>query len=117
MALRSSGWTASGLWPRPIYRYSDKEDGIIDGAVFAFTVATDPECLLALEACHRPRGEDSHWRFTLARMTSFPLTAQLQGREIWAVKGYWQSPRSTKDPFLEARIGTYETLSKADDQR
>ena len=36
--------------PQPLLRYAAPDSGVIDGAVFAFAEATDPEALLILEA-------------------------------------------------------------------
>jgi hypothetical protein len=69
------------MLPRPVYRYEAAEDGVIDGAVFAFVHGTDPEMLLVLEA--RDDGDRAQWRYTLAAMTCWGVQAQLDGEEIW----------------------------------
>jgi hypothetical protein len=101
------------LLSQPIYRYEDKESGILDGAVFSLSEATDPEMLLVLEA-HRPDGKKNHaWRYTLAKMTSPPVRVRLDGKEIWSVPGYWANPRSPNDPYVEAADGTYTSMAPA----
>jgi hypothetical protein len=91
---------------QPIYRYMDKAAGVLDGAVFAFVEATDPETLLLLEA----HADDvpGAWRYTLARMTSRPSQVLLDGREHWETIGYWRNPRSLEDPYSEAHDSQYE---------
>ncbi|HUY91922.1 MAG TPA: hypothetical protein VMV10_24490 [Pirellulales bacterium] len=94
------------LMSRPIYRFAAEKAGIIDGALFAFAEGTDPEALLLLEAV-RGAGESLEWRYTLARMTARPLDAELDGRQIWSVLGFWDNPRSPSDPYIEMIRGTY----------
>lgn len=91
---------------KPIYRYSEPDDGILDAAVFAFVESTDPEALLVLEA----HGDDAGgaWRYTIARMTSRPSEVLLDQREIWSTKAYWKNPRSKDDPYSEAYDSNYE---------
>lgn len=56
--------------PRPIDRYEDTEEDIVDGAAFVFVYGTNPELLVLIEC------DQDTWRYGLARMSS----AQLQ---IW----------------------------------
>ncbi len=94
------GWKADNtdreelrLLQRPLYRYEIKDDGpILDGAVFAFVMGTDPESLLLIESVNvngAPR-----WQFAFARRTS----GELEGRH--RDKVVWNAPRypETKDP-------------------
>ena len=69
------------MLPTAVYRYASPDDGIIDGAVFAFVHGTDPEMLLTLEA--RDDGDQSGWRYALAAMTCWAVQAQLEGAEVW----------------------------------
>ena len=38
------------LMPQPLYRYAEKTAGALDGALFVFALATDPELILLVEA-------------------------------------------------------------------
>jgi hypothetical protein len=68
------------LMTQPLMRYQPTAGPAVDGAIFAFAVATDPEALLILEA----RGSDNlRWEFALARFHFVTLTAQLGGKEVW----------------------------------
>lgn len=74
------------LLPRPLYRYELSDDQVkdgplIDGAVFAFVMGTDPESLLLLEAVKN--GEASKWRFAFARRTSGGLEGRHRGKVVW----------------------------------
>jgi len=95
------------LMPQPIHRFQAPEQGTIDGALFGFVEANDPELLLMLEA----RGKESEleWHYTLAKMTSLRMSIRLDGREVFAPTAYWGNPRTIQDPYMEAVDGTYRT--------
>jgi hypothetical protein len=73
------------LLPKPLYRYDPKEGNVLDGAVFAFAMGTDPEVLLLIEAVRD--GEKATWQYAFARRTS----GQLEGR--WKETPVWQAAR------------------------
>jgi hypothetical protein len=58
------------LLPRPVDRYEDREAGIVDGAMFAFTYGTNPELVLLLEC------ESNKWQFALARLGGAELNVK-----------------------------------------
>ena len=62
--------------------------------------------LLVLEAV-RPASGKPEWRFSLARLTAVRAEVRLDGEEVWSVEGYWNNPRSTDDPYVEAVEGKY----------
>ncbi len=94
------------LMSRPIYRFAAEKAGIVDGALYAFAEGTDPEALLLLEAV-RGASDSLDWQYTLVRMTSRPLEAELDGRQIWSVLSYWNNPRSPSDPYIDIVRGAY----------
>jgi hypothetical protein len=71
------------LLPQPIYRYAAPKQGIINGGLFAFVRATDPEIFLLIEA----RGKDAataRWQFAAARMNNgAELRLRYQNEQIW----------------------------------
>jgi len=73
------------LLPQPIYRYErlDESSPVVDGAVFAFvwTVGTDPEVLLVLEARRTDAG--LRWHFAPARFTNRSVWMKYHDREVW----------------------------------
>lgn len=71
------------LLPQPVYVYGGQSD-VLWGGVFAFTMATDPEAFLILEA--RQDGEGAKWTFCFARMTGKRLEASLDSRMVWSVE-------------------------------
>ena len=69
------------LLPTPICRYSDPEAGLIDGAVFGFTMGTNPDVLLVIEA--HASDESPEWRFGCACMTSAGIEVRFEGRTVF----------------------------------
>jgi hypothetical protein len=98
------------LLSQPLYRYQDEAAGIVDGTLFAFVEANDPEALLLLETAEGA-GKEQKWRYTLARMTGYRVEVRLDERSVFDVPPYWKGPRSPDDLYVEARDGTF-TLPK-----
>jgi hypothetical protein len=69
------------LMPTPICRYADEEAGLIDGAVFGYTMGTNPDVLLVIEL-HRTAEGDNEWRCGAAGMTSAGFVVQLNETEV-----------------------------------
>ncbi|MBC7856646.1 MAG: hypothetical protein IAF94_24720 [Pirellulaceae bacterium] len=70
------------LLTRPLYRYEPKEGSdLMDGAVFAFVMGTDPEVILLLEAV-KDKGA-AKWQYGFARRTSGELEARLGETVVW----------------------------------
>jgi hypothetical protein len=104
---RRGGWQEGRLLTQPLYRWNDDKAGVIDGALFGYAETTDPELLLMIEARRDPATREAQWYFTIAKMTSSPVTVSLNDQEIWSVGGYWKNPRAPTDPYVEAAIGKY----------
>jgi hypothetical protein len=92
------------LLSRPVYRYPKAdteakkgEEEVIDGAVFAFVVGTDPEMLLLFEARRNAAGFD--WLYGLAPMTSFALQASHSGKQVWSCP-FRGAPFRPNNPFF-----------------
>jgi hypothetical protein len=70
------------LLPRPIYRYQDEDDGLIDGALFNFAHGTNPEILAVIEC----RKEDSGpvWSYGFLPLAGAGVTARLDGKIVWS---------------------------------
>jgi hypothetical protein len=87
------GWKADStdreelrLLSRPLFRYDPKGGSVIDGAVFAFAMGTDPEALLLIEAVKD--GEAARWQYAFARRTSGELEGRLDGAVVWKAPRY-----------------------------
>ncbi len=70
------------LLTSPLMRYQSKENGVVDGTVFAFTLATDPELFLVLE-CRAGEGEELVWHYAPARFTGLALRLNFDDQQVW----------------------------------
>lgn len=71
------------LIPRPIHRYSDPENGLVDGAIFLMSYGTNPEVVLVIELFRE--GENKPvWKYAFTRISYAELHIELDGKEIWA---------------------------------
>lgn len=71
------------LLNQPLYRYGKTEGDLVDGALFAFALGTDPDAFLLIE--DRVVGGKAGWHYALARMTSLAMRISHQGRAVWDV--------------------------------
>lgn len=81
--FKNKTWSALRLLPKPLARYGKAGSDVIDGAVFAFVIATDPEVLLVMEARTGTGTDSPSWQFAFAPMTSFAVKASYKGRSVW----------------------------------
>jgi hypothetical protein len=86
---------------KPLYRYQDAENGIIDGAIVSFANGTNPEVLLVLEA-RQTRGEVAEWQFGLLQLTGEAVFGELDGKEIWTRRP--AEPPARRDAYVNAWI-------------
>ncbi|MBI3463630.1 MAG: hypothetical protein HY000_11315, partial [Planctomycetes bacterium] len=96
------------LLPTPLYRFAAQGEGVLDGALFAFVVSSDPEMLLLIEAVG-DSAQQAGWRYSLGRMSSGRLAVRLDDREIWSLSNYHLgSPDEMRTgPYQEARVGVF----------
>ena len=86
------------LLDQPIFKYGPAAGGLLEGAVFAFAVGTDPEALLLIEARQSDVGRQ--WYYVLARMNRDGMRVRHKDQEIWSVP-YLQKPWADRDaPYL-----------------
>jgi len=71
------------LLSQPLLRYEPEDKQIQDGALFAFSLGTDPEAILLLES--RPVKDAPVWHYAFARFHYIELKAAYQGRDVWRV--------------------------------
>ncbi len=71
------------LVSQPLLRYEPTDKRVLEGAVFSFSLGTDPEVLLLLEA----RSEKDHavWHYAFARFHFVDLMAYHKDQEVWHV--------------------------------
>jgi hypothetical protein len=82
----------------PIFRYGDEKTEIVDGAVFSFAQATDPEILLLLEA-RRENAQPASWRWAAARMSAWHLDLKYRGESAWTVN--WYGGSDDREPRIK----------------
>src|SRR5262249_20737223 len=80
------------LLPQPLVRYAQTERGVLDGALFAFVLSTNPELLLVVEA--QTVDDKSQWMYSVARFTGRQTDLRFQDRQIWTTADL----PSTRDP-------------------
>jgi hypothetical protein len=72
------------LLTQPLLRYGKGSGELVDGAIFAYARATDPDVLLVLEA-RAVAGTEPRWHYGLARMHGGKLRVQYHDEEVWSV--------------------------------
>lgn len=92
------------LMSNPLYRYDAERQGVIDAAVFAFTLGTDPELLMVLEARETSDGAKT-WEYALTAMTCWAVEVKHRDRSVWRVGERLQnhSPRDGYHSWAFAR--------------
>jgi hypothetical protein len=71
--------------PRPIYRFGERADDILDGAIFAYVATSnDPAAMVILEAV-RVQNEP-RWRYGIPRSWSFAAKATFDDKTVWEVE-------------------------------
>jgi hypothetical protein len=78
---RGGETTTLRLMPQPILRYESGPLDVIDGALFGFVEATDPEIALLIEA-HGTRDELT-WNYAIAPLTNVRLAVSFKNKPIW----------------------------------
>jgi hypothetical protein len=70
---------------QPLYRYNAPAQGVLDGAIFSYAVATDPEALLIVEAAGDAAAPQ--WRCAFARFHYWRLEAATSaGNVAWSAE-------------------------------
>jgi len=101
------------MLPRPLYRYEAKEGQVVDGAVFAFVMGTDPESLLLIEAVKGDDGK-ANWQFAFARRTSGELEGRHQEKVVWHADRFPPTGDPTKTNYGIGQLIPPELLPPAD---
>ena len=81
-----------------LLRYSDADEGIIDGVMFGFANnGTNPDCLFVVELQEAKDGVQS-WNYGFSGMTQGELTAKLGDGTVW--KKPWTVKRGKQDTWI-----------------
>ena len=115
----SEGTKELRLQDSPLYRFNDKEQGILDGALFNFVVSNDPELLVLIEAAREGNGKEPRWQYSLARMSSPHEVVRLDGKEIWSVPNYHRVPMEDRKtgPYVEAPLARFVPAAEAAEKK
>jgi hypothetical protein len=85
------------LLPKPIYRYAAADQGILDGALYAFAHGTDPEVFALIEARETAKGTE--WQVGLAPMTAYAVEVSRKDKAVWNAP-YRKPPFDPREPFF-----------------
>ena len=98
-------FTQLRLLSRPLYRYQSSNPDIVDGAVYGFVNATDPELLLVLEA--RRDGDDLFWHYAPARSRHDQIRLYLDQKLVWdspSLAPPWNQIRNPTGTYFNLRL-------------
>lgn len=70
------------LIPRPIHRYSDLQQGLVDGAIFLMAHSTNPEIIMVIELVRE--AEKSVWKAGFSRCAFAEVHVELDGKDVWS---------------------------------
>ncbi|MGE5193805.1 MAG: hypothetical protein ACM3U2_15015, partial [Deltaproteobacteria bacterium] len=84
------------LMPKPLLRYSDPDEKLLDGGLFAFSYGTNPELLAVVEA-HGETAETATWQIGFARCGAAEPHVALNDEEIFHLPYARQT--GPKDPY------------------
>ncbi len=95
---------------RPVYRYSGSDDDLLDGGLFLFVRANDPQLLLVLEARHHESSD--RWQYAVARLSSNETSIEYNRGIVQTIaKWPWRkkptSVRPRDEPYAQFMMGTY----------
>ena len=87
------------LLTTPVHRYGKADEETVDGAVFVYALATDPEAILMLECA---KGESGlYWRYGFGPMSIYALKAKLDNTVVWEIpeRKVFGQPKSVQFVF------------------
>ncbi|AMV20750.1 hypothetical protein [Planctomyces sp. SH-PL14] len=87
------------LLSQPLYRYPENTPGAVDGAIFAFVMATDPELFVLIELRRNESTGEASWTLAPARLTGSALRLRRGERTVWE-SPTWEYQRDRPYDFL-----------------
>ena len=90
--------------PKPVYRYSQPEEGVLDGAIFVFARGTNPEMLLVFEARQTQVGNVA-WMYAPARYTGRQAEMSCPGGRTWSHEAI-HGQRDPTAPFFQISLAS-----------
>jgi hypothetical protein len=85
------------LLAKPIYRYAAADQGILDGALYAFAHGTDPEVFALIEA--RETANGAAWQIGMAPMTAYAVEVSRKDKPVWNAP-YRKPPFDPREPYF-----------------
>jgi hypothetical protein len=95
--------TALRQMPHPIDRYSDAEAGQIDGAIFLFSIGTNPEVMVLLEA-QGPSLDKAIWRYPVAPVNVAPFEVAIDHKEVWKQPYHSERANTPNGSYFAVRM-------------
>ena len=109
-------------WPtrmlaRPLYEYSGSDGDLLDGGLFLFVRANDPQLLVVLEARRGESGD--HWQYGAARLSSNETSIEHNGQVVQTIARWpWRfKPTETRprdEAYAQFMMGTYPAAVEAE---
>jgi hypothetical protein len=96
--FRNKTWQPLRMLPRPFARYGKEDSDVIDGALFAYVLTTDPEVYLMLEV---HKGKDGpEWQYAFAPSSVYQVRGKVKGVEVWELpRRQTTGSRDANKPF------------------
>ncbi len=88
-------WTLR-LLAKPLVRYESEQHSVLDGAIFAFVLGTNPEVLLSIEA--KTDEPEPYWQYRFARLTIYQLQAFRNSKKVWSAERILADEMSSNMP-------------------
>lgn len=104
---RTTATTRLRMLDRPLYRFTDEKQNIIDGGLFAFVVSNDPELLVLIEAIQLEGDVEPKWVYSIGQMTSWAQVVKLDGAQVWDSPNFYRSGKPADSPYREASTGDF----------
>jgi hypothetical protein len=79
--FKDKSWTELRLLPTPIARSGRESAAVIDGALFAFVIGTDPEACVFVEARQGKNGPE--WFYAMGPFSCYSLKGECKNNEMW----------------------------------
>jgi hypothetical protein len=94
--FKDKAWSDLRLLPTPVARYGKEGSAVIDGALFAFAIGTDPEVCVFLEV--RQGKEGPEWSYAMGPLTCFSVKGTYKKKDVWDLPRRWPDGNS-KVPY------------------
>jgi hypothetical protein len=98
--FKDKTWSELRLLPTPIARYGKEGAAVIDGALYAFVIGTDPEACVFLDVRQDKNGPE--WFYAMGPFTCYALKGTYKNKEVWDLPRRWSNPNDSYYVIVEA---------------